>query len=236
MSARVKESLALSGKLERLWADDRFNDGRERGHELREFITAYWVAVYRVGGKEAFDETLRRLAHANYDPEGRHAWRQLLRDDAPRYADVERRNIYRRCPTLKTRGPNAGQPCGKPPARSFRVTNPDTGEWKLQGWCRNHEADGRVMWARERAMTNVPEPMPNVGGLLPSYIKATNWPDLYVSQSSQWKPPYVGIVADDWPVMAKVAKPPLMKVALTSIAGGSELTDAPAPALRLVTS
>jgi hypothetical protein len=106
----------------------------------------------------------------------------------------------------------------------------------MRTYChRLHAEQARIMYARERSLTNVPEPMPNSGGLLPCYIRANNWPDVYVWADASWTPPYVGICADDWPVMAKVAKPPMTKVTLSAIDGGREIAPtSETPSLRLV--
>lgn len=228
MSARVKASLALTATLERLWADDRFSEVPN----VRGFINTWLITRYSISDHdEAFQETLRRLG-----AERRYGWRVIVADDAPRFDGLLNSDRFRRCPVPKTRGPHAGEPCGKSPARSLRVTDTTTGEWTYQGWCRQHESHWRTMAAREKYLTNVPEPLPNRGGLMPCYIRASNWPDVYVQAMSHWTPPYVGIVADDWPVMAKVAKAPLMKVALTALDGGGEApSDRVVPALRLVT-
>jgi hypothetical protein len=228
VSPNVRRALALTAKLERLWADERFDDARR----TREFINAWLITRYSAADHDAaFKETLRRIG-----ADRPYGWYGIVSDDAPRY-DGLKGNKHRRCPVPKTRGPRAGQPCGGSPAHQTRVTDEKTGEWTLQGWCRQHESHWRTMSARERTLTNVPEPLPNRGGLLPCYIRANNWPDVYVWAMSSWKPPYVGICADDWPVMAKVAKAPLTKVALSALDGGREAAPTGAsPALRLVTS
>jgi hypothetical protein len=226
MTARVKDSLTLTDKLTKLWADDRFTEATR----VRDFINAWLITRYDLPHDEAFKETLRRLGDRG------HAWWGTVRDDAPRFDGMLGASKFRRCPVPKTRGPYAGEPCGRSFARQTRVTNPATGEWTYQGWCRQHEQHWRTMAARERTLTNVPEPLPNRGGLLPCYIPASNWPDVYVWAMSHWKPPYVGICADDWPVMAKAAKAPLTKVALSALDGGRESAPSgAAPVLRLVT-
>jgi hypothetical protein len=228
MSARVKESLRLAAALERLWADDRF-DGPQR--RTRTFINTWLITRYSIPDHdEAFKETLRRTGD-----DRQYGWWSLVRGDAPCYRAKEA-NRYG-CIIPKTRGINAGKPCGKS-GTTFRVTDPATGEWRMETYCRTLHADaGRIMYARERSLVNVPEPKPNHGGLLPCYIKANNWPDLYVWANSTWKPPYVGICADDWPVMAKVATAPLTKVTLSALEGGRESAPSGAsPTLRLVKS
>jgi hypothetical protein len=227
MTARVKESLRLTAVLERLWADDRFDASQRK---TRDFINAWLITRYGISDHdEAFKETLRRTGN-----DRQFGWWSLVRGDAPGYHWKGPQRWG--CAIPKTRGPNTGKPCGKS-GRSFRVTDPATGEWDVRTYCSQHKHEGDRMWARERALTNVPEPMPNHGGLLPCYIRASNWPDLYAWADSSWKPPYVGICADDWPVMGKVATAPLTKVTLSALEGGRE--SAPTretPALRLVTT
>lgn len=241
MTARVKDSLQLAAKLERLWADDRFLEGR--ASRTRDFINAWLVTRYSISDHDAaFKETLRRTGLDQYQ-----GWWLLVSEDAPRY-EWRHPNKARGCAAPKTRGPNAGQPCDRFPSISFRVTDPATGEWTIQGWCRQHEQLSGPVRARERSLANVPEPVPNTGGLLPCYIRANNWPDVYVWARNGWKPPFVGIVADDWPVMAKAAAAPVTRLSLKAIDGGRDTqpdavtlwsagdrADTPPPALRLVT-
>lgn len=228
MTARVKDSLRLTATLERLWADDRF-DATQR--QTRIFINAWLVTRYSMPDHgQAFKETLRRTGEDRQS-----GWWSLVRGDAPKFDGYTPASV-RGCCVPKTRGPNAGRPCGRT-GTSFRVTNPENGEWEIRTYCTKlHRAEGDAMRVRERALTNVPEPMPNRGGLMPCYIRASNWPDLYAWADSGWQPPYVGIVADDWPVMAKVATPPVVAAKLTSVDGGGETAPSTAtPVLRLVT-
>ena len=243
--SRVKDSLALAAKLDRLWTDDRFTPARRDARDAREFINAWLITSYAISDHHAaFTETLRRTGLDR--PYG---WRGVVSRDSPRFDGL--RDLHqRRCPVPKTRGPRVGEPCGGPQSHQTRVTDPETGEWTYQGWCRQHESHWRIMAAREKTLTNVPEPMPNAGGLLPCYIHASNWPDVYAWARPDWKPPYVGICADDWPVMGKAVKAPLMKVALSLVADpeptagcpanaielGSREPATPPPSLRLVTS
>jgi hypothetical protein len=223
----VKGSLKLATTLTRLWADDRFVGARQ----TREFINAWLVTRFAISDhEEAFRETLRRIG-----ADKPYGWHRILSEDAPRFDGLRGRKHWR-CPVLKTRGPNEGRACGKYPALQMRVTDPATGEWEMQGWCRQHEAHARIMQAREKALVDVPEPVPNTGGLLPCYIPATNWPDLYMAARSWWKPPFVGIVADDWPVLAKAIEAPRTKVRLTAVEGTGkpETSNRPVPKLRLV--
>lgn len=213
---RTKAKLALHNRLERLWGDPRFVDGRERGEDLREFITAWFWARYEHGTvQDAVWKSLRARIRRSGD---QHYLWGLYRADAPRFEPSW--EAYRRCEVPKTRGPNTGEPCGRANGTTFRVTNPATGEWRLATFCRQHDEHGRAARAAEQALVNVPEPLPNTGGLLPSYIGASNWPDMYAGARRGWKPPYVGIVADDWPVLAKATTAPVGKLGLTVIEGG----------------
>jgi hypothetical protein len=230
----TKARLDLTRNLDRLWADDRFIDGRPRGTELREFINAFLITKWQIGDHhEAIREARRRTAARHSD--SKWTWTWLLAADAPRFEPHDLSSWV--CQTVKTRGPKTGEPCGRVGGISHRVTDPETGEWSIRRWCTAHRHEGDLLWARERELASVPEPLPNVGGLFPSYLKATNWPDLYASARPGWKPPYVGIVADDWPILAKTAEAPRTKPQFTTITGEAEQTgDRPGPSLRLVTT
>lgn len=232
----TKARLDLTANLDRLWADERFIDGRPRGTELREFITAFWITKWQIGDHhKAIAEARRRTCSVRAHQGTKWPWRWLLEADAPRFEPRDLSSWV--CQTIKTRGPKAGEPCGRPGGICHRVTDPETGEWAIRRWCNAHRNEGDLLWARERELSSVPEPLPNVGGLFPSYLKASNWPDLYASARPSWKPPYVGIVADDWPILAKTADPPRTKPQFQTITGEAEQTGhRPVPALRLVTT
>jgi len=224
-------------QIERLWADGRFTTMSSRdGDELREFITVFLLMQAR-GEKITWQRLYDRLTAGRYRAQLGWWHRGILRADLPRYAPVDPPN-YRQCPVPKTRGKNAGKPCGRSYVVSHRITDPETGEWQLMGWCRDHEPHGRILIAREKALTDVPEPLPNTGGLLPSYLPNYDWQVMYERIDERWTPPYVGIVADDWPVLARTQTAPVGKPSLTSLDGGREEAGPPAPppALRLVTT
>lgn len=236
MSDRTKAKLALHARLEQLWSDERFTDGRKQGADLREFITAYlWAAYEGATGDELWESMRKRIVRS----EQQFYLRSIYTADLPRYEPVSFRQGDRwpGCPVPKTRGVNAGKPCGKRGRSSFRVTDPETGEWSMVTYCTAHKAIGEQASAAERALVNVPEPLPNTGGLLPSYIKAADWPDMYAAVAHDWKPPYVGIVADDWPVLAKAVEAPVERFALKAIDGGREAAEqdpTEPPVLRLI--
>ena len=129
--------------------------------------------------------------------------------------------------------------CGKRSSTRFRVTDPATGQWRMAGVCSRHDVFGRELRIAEKALRQaggIPEPLPNTGGLLPCYLN-WKWPEMYAQASPGWKPPRVGICADDWPVMARVTEmePP----ALALLEGGGEAVGGDSlpldpPSLRLV--
>jgi hypothetical protein len=240
----TKRILRLHTNLARVMADNRFEDGRRKGPELRQLVIAYTWARFEIPGPD--DDQVGKLHDRILVLAGLAArlrpsigFRELIRADAPRFEPPGPRfgGSSWGCPSLMTRGPRAGESCGKRPSLSFRVTDPATGEWEDRGWCTRHRVDADQEWAAERGRVaaGVPTPLPNVGGLLPCYIRASNWPDLYESASIGWTPPEIGIVADDWPVLAKVHEhaPPQLKV----LDGDSETDDdvVAVPRLRLVT-
>jgi len=225
-------------QIERLWADERFvaMNGRE-ADDLREFITVFLLQQARAG-KITWRTLYEQATAGRYRAQIGYWQRSIIRADLPRYAPPEPRGYGRPCPVPKTRGKNAGQPCGRHYVVAHRVTDPETGEWQLTGWCRTHEAYSRAAIAREKSLTNVPEPLPNTGGLLPSYLPNYDWRLMYERADERWKEPYVGIVADQWPVLAKTQTAPVGKPALTSLDGGGDDKGpvGPPPALRLVTT
>lgn len=232
--------LALHAQLARVMGDARFGDGREMGPELRQFLLGWCWAQFEepVDRMAAWKRclTLAGLSGRRSSRESASYWRWmgLLRADAPRYQPPDWYG-FRQCEAVMLRGPRAGEVCGRSAGLTFRVTDPATGVWRMSGWCsdKRHRAEGAALERVQRAYRQLPVPPPNVGGLLPCYIPASNWPDLYAAAASYgWKPPAVGIVADDWPVMEKVlaaARPRLVALDGDCEGGAGEL-----PALRLV--
>jgi hypothetical protein len=235
MADNTKRILKLHAYLDRVMADERFADGRPKGPELRHLIVAYYWSRFEGGDKE--DRWQRTLTLAGLQgPSRRFRVQEVFRADAPRYEQYDAWR-FRQCPSLMTRGPRKGEPCGKEGTRSFHVTDPATGEWEARSWCYRHKVDADEEYDAERARKRAgfPIPLPNVGGLLPCYIRASNWPDLYTWASYRWTPPEIGIIADDWPVLAKVASKHMPKPQLHVLDGDGESSDGDVPALRLVT-
>ncbi len=212
----VKTKLAIFAKLDRLWSDERFNNGHSTP-EVRTFIELYWWA--KLSKPDDWWAEMHRLAgrkQAEY-------WaRMIYREDAPRWEPSGlRSHVHRTCDVML---PIAKRPCGRS-GTTGRVTDPQTGQWQMLTRCGKHGGWNAPEFLAERLLdkTRIPKPHPNRGGMLPSYISANNWPDLYAVARPQWEPPAVGIIADDWPVMERVigeSMPKLSKADLRLIPGG----------------
>lgn len=147
----------------------------------------------------------------------------LVADDLPRY-EIDRQTpawTDQRCAAPMIR--RAGL-CGQEARDHSYTADPKTG-WLTPMWyCRRHEAFGRQLDGR---LTSAPEPIPNHGGLLPTYFRLADGVDGWVKnyrwaahqadpfRTTVWEPPRHGIVAADWPrpgekpLVEEVDPPPL---------------------------
>ena len=204
--------------LEHLYSDDRFDTLDARF--VRSFIeAAFWVRWLHEKPlwRDVWRHMGRPSSHAN--------WRAVVRADVPRWEPSGEWS----CEHILGAGPRRGEACGKNPRLSFRVTDPETGQWRFSGWCTKHVAEGQgVQWRESRRdKTNDPTPAPNRGGLLPCYMKSPDrehqdWEDVYRSVESGFVKPAVGVCADGWPIMRRVhGEFEIRKPQLTLILGGS---------------
>jgi len=210
--------LKVREDISRAMKDPRFPPASMDG-DLRMFVvTAIWVlGVERVprGGR------IKRVCEVMH-LDNRAFWR-LVRSDLPRY-EPDREPWNAGCVVEL---PRAKRPCGRGTYVGFRVTNPVDGTWQMARYCSRHRDEANAASAAEnrRREAGLPRPLPNAGGLLPCYLP-WDWAKNYATADSSWKPPKVGIRADDWPVLAKVESadptPPKLRVML----GGKEI-DAP---------
>ncbi|MDX3531174.1 hypothetical protein P1P75_33420 [Streptomyces sp. ID05-39B] len=95
--------------------------------------------------------------------------------------------------------------CGANSHHRVLEKDPRTG-WVTAHWfCKRHKdhadrVDDQVRAQNEQA----PEPIPNIGGLLPCYFKA-DWEKVYKHYRPHWTAPKYGLCADDWPTVDEAA-------------------------------
>lgn len=154
----------------------------------------------------------------------------LIDADRPRYEPDMRADIWQHricaAPMIRRQGE-----CGQHAIDHSLIVDPDTG-WRTPAWyCRRHAEWGRQLDAVLRAAEPV-EPIPNTGGLMPSYLWAEGgdegWIKVYQRASewkrSGWEPPKTyGLCADDWPTPGKEPEPKAEPVRLRLVASGGSL-------------
>jgi len=90
--------------------------------------------------------------------------------------------------------------CDAPAKLDFHLVERDP----LTGWHISHDFCGRHRDHYERVKTQLanapeaPEPVPNVGGMLPCFFKA-DWARVYADMRPGWTDPVYGLAADGWP-------------------------------------
>lgn len=135
----------------------------------------------------------------------------LIHADRPRYEPDRSGPEWHatcRAPMIRRDGE-----CGQPPVDHSRTVDPVTGWWTPVPYCRRHEGWGRKLDAALEAAGPV-EPIPNAGGLMPSYLRANDGDEGWVSvyrracewHRTPWEPSArYGLCADDWPVPGRDA-------------------------------
>lgn len=222
----LKRALKVHDLMARIYADDRFPPRRgSLGGDLRQFAlaTAWVLGAERVPRGEIWSRVAEIM---HFDGWRRFWW--TIEQDCPRY---EPPPLAAECEALMIRRDGM---CGQRASSHVAVTNPADGTWRHVGYCRRHEADAdavRDAERRRRKAGGIPGPVPNAGGLLPCYLR-WNWPYAYRQARSDWEAPALGICADDWPVLAKVAElePPKLRL----LSGDGEAGQFDAPSLKLV--
>lgn len=158
----------------------------------------------------------------------------LLYADRPRYEPPRLPWEEQVCgaPMIRRRGT-----CGQPARGHDYEVDLETGWWTPVYFCRRHEQWGQQM-RQQRVSDLSPEPIPNAGGLLPSYFAGSDskaqerlkaWARLY-KEAAVWKldrfwepPKTYGVVADDWPIPGKEPVP--QRARLRLVIGGADLDD-----------
>jgi hypothetical protein len=189
--AEVQGFIQFGRAAEQVYADRRFSSPRHPGGSLREFVIALAYARY-------CEPARRDKVHVAAERCG--GWQAVwltVHGDVPRYQpDGEHE---RGCVAQL---PRAKRPCGRSTNQAFRVTDPCTGQWRLVGYCHRHRADADQVHTAEQARIrtgDIPEPVPNQGGLLASYFGARWAKRLYRWADPRWAPGPYGVSADDWP-------------------------------------
>lgn len=97
---------------------------------------------------------------------------------------------------------------------------PETGWHKVLWYCSRHRAElDRVKRQLKEPNALAPKPIPNWGGLLPSYFDS-DWLRLYRFYCGEhWAPPVYGVRADDWPIPGKDPVPMRARLRLAALDG-----------------
>lgn len=107
------------------------------------------------------------------------AVRRVIANDIPRYRVSWSRS---RCPVVKTRGKNAGQPCGRSGSHRWVDRDPQTGQATEMVFCRDHYDPAAAAESHRRAQqwtaNGEPVPAANAGGILARHFSA-DWAALY---------------------------------------------------------
>lgn len=230
----MRRVVAAHKRMQAAYADDRLTSDSPRGDARALVVAAIWVESAEGLHGDAHADRLAELFPSRYGGKWQRI-RDVIREDAPRWERADRTEGVR-CEVIRPRG----KPCGKRRVTGFRVTDWATGEWRMVGFCRDHRAEAAERHRVEQAEVaahhgRYPEPMPNTGGVLPSHLPTWKWADLYAWADPLWKPPSVGLIAADWPVMARVAasRPPTLTMVAGAGAGVGEDVPRP-PTLRVV--
>ena len=110
--------------------------------------------------------------------------------------------------------------CGAKAADYAIELMPGTGWHKIHYFCPAHR--GNLAQVREQIAEQneaAPKPIPNAGGLLPSYFDA-DWEKVYRHYANpRWEPPVYGLRADDWPIPGREPVAPRARLRLAALDG-----------------
>lgn len=163
--------------------------------------------------------------------------RAEIRHDLPRYTPPGSRwgddRLDRLCrgPRMRAHpdGPddfrNQLKICGERTIDKVVEKDPLTGWHTNHFFCTRHRDHLRRIAAQVAEQNaSAPPPIPNSGGLLPSYFDS-DWVWMYrwATRNEAWEPPFYGERADDWPAPGE--QPTVRPARLRLIVGGGELQD-----------
>lgn len=162
---------------------------------------------------------------------------QLVAEDAPRYdARISEANDPYGCQAPMVR---VNRLCGRSTIIGFSEFDPVTGWSRSWGFCnrpRCREYGRPIQERAHHSFTKRPEPIPNVGGLLPLFF-SWDWEAKYrkamelIRYTTSWDPPSYGLSADEWPNVPgnePVKAFPKLRLAAS---GGDVVAKSDAPAL-----
>lgn len=161
--------------------------------------------------------------HEWANPYRRYSLSEHIRDDAPRYeippefkigtCAAPRKRARKPLPpppaTNLTADPISKRPhppqpdpwiCATPTRHmTVMIRDPHTGQVSFAAYCKRHTTEGKQHQQHAKEQNkHAPTPIPNRGGILPSYFTC-DWESVYTHHVTGWKPPTYGICADDWP-------------------------------------
>lgn len=118
----------------------------------------------------------------------------------PHLGECRRTVIHSDAAVAPKLAPDQSATCDASPKFEFHLVERDP----LTGWhidhyfCARHRDHFERVKAQLANAPEAPEPVPNVGGLLPCYFKA-DWARMYSWTRPGWTAPEYGIAAEDWP-------------------------------------
>lgn len=208
----------------RIWQDPRqTQDSREL------LLLLAWLICRDPDRHDADGEPINTWKRADkiLGETGRGSYKQqriaeLVYADRPRYETATTPDLGCEAPMIRRDGP-----CGAASSDWSSRVDPETGWRTAVRYCRRHADWGRQL---DRAWRDGgrPEPIPNVGGLMPSYLQLktghAGWVRIYQDAARAcrrtWEPPTVyGLKADDWPVPGAGPAPEPFRLRLAAVDG-----------------
>lgn len=207
----VERLLRYHALMTRLHADPRFerHPGASTHDVLRLAQAMAWegLCVPIPDGARWSQKFWERTAK-HLGGESRVRW--AIRDDAPGYAPPRPGPRWGRIPCGAPMIRREGT-CGRNATTEFDAWNPEDGSGVVTGYCgeKRHREWGKAADAANRALARagtLPSPVPNTGGLLPSYLPGFNWRKLYAwgLGRDDFTVPHAGLAADGWPTAEPV--------------------------------